>query len=156
MTSIKCPFIDSSSRIITCFFIMWGHKFVNSFDMHLLGDRVVIWWTIETKNLWWMEFFSKYEEKGGNSIQRKHGGTLVCHLPQYLKVPGSNFGIDYKFIKLEIMWDLWNSKQTPLCLCIFMARDHGSLGLYLFSWECTYKTCACVNMVENDKKCLKF
>ena len=40
----------------------------------------------------------------------KHGGTLVNHLLQDLKVPGSNLDKDQKFIELEMMLDLWDSK----------------------------------------------
>ena len=40
----------------------------------------------------------------------KHGGTLVCHLLQDLKVPGSNLNTDKKCIKLEF----YEAKQVPL------------------------------------------
>ena len=36
----------------------------------------------------------------------KHGGTLVYHLLQDLKVPGSKLDKDEKFLELEMMRDL--------------------------------------------------
>ena len=42
--------------------------------------------------------------------QGKHDGTLVSHLLQDWKVPGSNFNKDQKFIELEMIRDLLDFK----------------------------------------------
>ena len=34
-----------------------------------------------------------------------------------------------EFMKLEMMWELWNSKYSQYCLCIFFARNHGFLDM---------------------------
>ena len=47
------------------------------------------------------------EQGWGDTISNgKHGGTLVCHLLEDLKIPGSNLDKDEKFIELEIIFEI--------------------------------------------------
>ena len=47
--------------------------------------------------------FSCLTEKQTKMLLGKHRGTLVCHLPQDLNVPGSNLDKYLKLIELEMM-----------------------------------------------------
>ena len=73
----------------------------------------------QTHLLWLLCLFQHKEicRKKFQFFIGKNGGTLVCHLLQDLKVPGSNLYKDKKIIELEMMRDLWDLKYTPYSLC---------------------------------------
>ena len=61
--------------------------------------------------------------------------TLVSHRLQDLKVLGSNLDKDLKFIELEVMQDLWDSKDFWLVITVHGLHPHREglrLQIYLF------------------------
>ena len=60
-------------------------------------------------------------------MEGKHGGTLVFILLQDLKVPSSNLDKTKNLSNYKLSLRF---KITPYCLCVFMARDNGILGIF--------------------------